>query len=396
MPITVSDSFNRADTAYGTLGSTNSGLTLPWTVSATGWKILSNTAYNDVSTADAAFITTYQKDSDTRIKTSGFNGIGVAFWVQNTTNFWVAYLYSNRYTQNTTFFTCPPCATTTANTCPPCTDCNTNPTTYSGTRSGSSAGPTVSLSCGSCTDGSCSGSCTCNSSANYTISSFNNCGPTCVNRTVRLANCISTGCNPLGTATTSCVSSCSPGSNATCPDRTCGTRNCGATCGYNSRNPRTCSCICNATPGNQNASAGCTVCPSSVANTGCSGTQTRREYIFRVQRIVNGSVSSTPYSNVIRDTTSTATDTIYSIKVITSGNTYQAIGYSDASFTNVYSSGSNTGVLTSSFSDHTLAVGVGMARMPLGNVTPGIGYNFEDFSATYEPLGGDSVGIIQG
>jgi len=81
------------------------------------------------------------------------------------------------------------------------------------------------------------------------------------------------------------------------------------------------------------------------------------------------------------------------IKVITTNGNYQAIGYSDTAMTSV---AVDTGTSASGVSDWQNAIGHGMIRQDMGTAQPNQGYSADNFSLEYEPLGGDSVGIIQG
>ena len=396
--VTVTDAFTRADTAAGTLGSTSGGAVLAWQ-NVTNWNIATNQANNSVATKNPAWINNGAADATISINTTGGNGVGPAFWVQDTNNFWVAYLYSNRYTNSTTAYACPPCSETvypaTNASCSACGDCTTNAPVYAGNRV-SNTGTTNSISCGNPTVGSCTGACGgCTSNLDNNLGSYVSArSGTCTTRTVQNRNCSGTNsCGNLNTATNSCGASCS----TSAPVRTCGftpgctgTANCNTQCGYNSQTNRTCYCGCfTQTAAFQNASAGCSIC--NATNTGCASSETRREYIFRISRVAAGT-ETVVYSNTVLDTTSTNTSIIAAIKVITSGTNVQAIGYSDTAMTTIYH---NSGSQASGYTDNTTAVGVGMVRMDLGTATPGLVYTFDDFSAAYVS-GGDSVGIIQG
>ena len=392
--VTVTDSFNRANTSAGTMGSTDGGATLAWQ-NPTSWYISGNTATNSTTTKDPIWIVNNQADVTVSMTTEGGNGVGPAFWVQNSSNFWVAYLYSNRYSASTTYYTCPPCAETASTSCAVCGDCTTNPTTYTGSRV-SNTGSNATGACANTAVGSCTGSCGgCTSTLDINLGSYVSARTgACTTRTIQNRNCATTNsCGNLNTATNSCGSTCS----TSAPFRSCGpvvcpgTANCNTTCGYTNFTNRTCYCGCNAVPGTQNTSAGCNTCPSSIANTGCAGSETRREYIFRVSRIASGT-ETVVYSNTILDTTSSNTTVLAAIKVITAGTDFRAIGYSDAGMTSIYH---DTGVDPSGYTDNTTTVGVGLARMALGTATPGLVYSMDSFSAAYVS-GGDSVGILQG
>ena len=386
--VTVTDAFTRANTSAGTLGSTEAGAVLAWQ-NVTNWNIATNQANNSVATKNPAWINNGVADATISINTTGGNGVGPAFWVQNLTNFWVAYLFSNRYSNPTTAYACPPCTSTTyaagAGSCSSCGDCNTS---YVGGRV-SNAGSTTTVACSNGT-GSCSGSCTCNSATDYFIANYVSArSSACTNRAVQNRNCSGTNsCGSLNAATNSCGSSCS----TSAPVRTCGfvtctgSVSCSGTCGYTSQTNRACYCGCNAVT---NPSAGCVIC--NAVNAGCASSETRREYIFRISRISAGT-ETVVYSNTILDTTSASTNILGAIKVITSGTNVQAIGYSDSAMTSVYH---DSGTQASGYTDNAAAIGVGMVRMDLGTATPGLVYTIDDFSATYVS-GGDSVGIIQG
>jgi hypothetical protein len=58
--------------------------------------------------------------------------------------------------------------------------------------------------------------------------------------------------------------------------------------------------------------------------------------------------------------------------------------------------GVDTGTLSTGLTDYLASVGHGMIRMDMGTASPNIGYAADTFTLVYEPLGGDSVGIIQG
>ena len=396
---TVTDAFTRANTAAGTLGSTEAGAVLAWQ-NVTNWNISTNQANNAVATKNPTWINTYVGDVTASINTTGGNGVGPAFWVKDASNFWVAYLYSNRYTVSTTYYTCDPgeCSETPSTSCAVCGDCTTNPTTYDGNRV-SNAGTTTTPGCTTTsTLGSCSGNCksSCTSTLDNNLGSYISArGGPCTTRSVQNRNCSGTNsCGSLNAATNSCGTSCS----TTAPVRSCGftpgcvgTANCNTSCGTSTVTNRTCYCGCFAVPGTQNTSAGCNTCPSSVFNTGCAGSYYSREYVFRISRIASG-VETVVYSNTILDTTSSNTTILGAIKVITTGTNVQAIGYSDAAMTTIYH---DSGTQASGYTDNVAAVGVGMARMDLGTATPGLVYTFDDFSANYN-AGGDSVGIIQG
>ena len=396
--VTVTDAFTRANTTAGTLGSTTAGAILPWQ-NVANWNIATNQAQNAVATKNPTWINTYVADATVSINTTSGNGVGPAFWVKDASNFWVAYLYSNRYSNPITAFACPPCANTDyaagTGSCSACGDCTTNAPVYAGNRV-SNAGTTNAISCGNPTVGSCTGACGgCTSNLDINLGSYVSAVATaCTNRAVTNRNCATVNsCGTLNAATNSCAATCS----TTPPVRTCGntpgcsgTAVCSGTCGYNSQTNRTCYCGCfTQTAAYQNASAGCSIC--NAVNTGCASSETRREYIFRISRIASG-VETVVYTNTILDTTSSNTTILGAIKVITSNTNVQAIGYSDSAMTTIYH---DSGSQASGYTDNTAAVGVGMVRMDLGTATPGLVYTFDDFSAAYVS-GGDSVGIIQG
>ena len=99
-----------------------------------------------------------------------------------------------------------------------------------------------------------------------------------------------------------------------------------------------------------------------------------------------------PYNSLYSDTTST-TLSFAAIKVITTNGNFQAIGYSDTAMTTAVK---DSGTIASGVTDYLNTVGCGMIRMDLGTSAPNLGYAVDNFSVTYDPLGGDSVGIIQG
>lgn len=398
MAITVSDTFTRANTSTGTLGSTETGLVLAWQ-NPSSWAIISNTAEVNGTTNSPAWVNTGVADAEISMHTLNGNGPGVAFWVEDNTNFWMAWLRSNRYLASTSV------------TCNSCTDCNCGGCTGTGTFSGgtkntnTSAQTNTSLSCGSCSVGSCAATRNCTNQGNGSASdSYTSaCSGSCVNRTNRTRNCATANtCGTIVNVSSSCVSSCS-GSTL---ERTCGAALCTytspvcgtSTCGYNSRGTRTCTVTCSGYVEGTNAAASCSGGGGSSINSlacqNCGYTTNNNydyEYYLRVDRIVNGSAST--IVNQFYADTAGSTEFFAAMKVITSGNTYRVLGYTSTAMTTAVS---DTGVLTSAFTDHVTALGHGIVLGGLGSASPGSGTSFDNFSVTYEPLAGDSVGVMIG
>lgn len=388
---TVTDSFTRADTSNGTMGSTEAGEILAWQ-NATNWRINSNQAYNDSATISPIWVINNVYDVTASINTVSSNGVGVAFWVKDASNFWVAYMYSNRYQDGSV---CNSCTVFEANCV--CGGCNVNAFTYS--KSTTTAQETFFSGCGSCSAGSCSASaysCQDYGAGTHLLYTYASCGSACVNRTTTNYNCgLKNSCGN-SSSSTSCVSSCSSSSTTRkCGTTTCFASNvsCGGTCAYNGNSNRYCRMVCTVTGGgNTNPANSCNVtyntCPP------CSSTPTyRREYYLRVSRISGGSETSV-YNSLYQDTVSSSIN-FAAIKVITTSGSFQAIGYSDTAMTTVEK---DSGVTASGYNDYLDTVGSGIVRMDLGTAQPGLGYAIDDFSLTYTAAAGgpgDSVGIIQ-
>lgn len=110
-----------------------------------------------------------------------------------------------------------------------------------------------------------------------------------------------------------------------------------------------------------------------------------------MDRIVNGSAST--IVNQLYADTAGSTEFFAAMKVITSGGTYRVLGYTSTAMTTAVS---DTGVLSTAFTDYLLANGHGIVQGGLGSTSPGQGNSFDNFSLTYEPSAGDSVGIMVG
>lgn len=191
---TVSDTFNRANTAVGTLGSTDTG-NLEWQ-NPTNWQIDTNAAKNTQS-SDVAWVITPNPNAEIKIVTGNAaafgNGVGAAFWVEDNQNFWDAYVYSERYTHHQDcsnqcvpgYYTCQSCEF--------CGGGNTNPVTYNAgettTYVGAVACGCVANSHGTC---ECTGTTPSRSTGNVTETA-NVCGD---------ANCSSLSGNNAQTCTT--------------------------------------------------------------------------------------------------------------------------------------------------------------------------------------------------
>lgn len=391
MPVTVSDTFTRANTTNGTLGSTETGLTLAWQ-NATNWRINSNTATNDTTSLSPSWILVSQPSITASITTGSTNGPGVAFWVKDSSNYWFAYMYSNRYVWDTP---CNSCQITEANcACGGCTPIYSYSRTLStgtgSTRSGCNATCAVST-CTTSTAPACN-------SANVGSGTYDTyvsaCGSVCNGKSVDSQVCATTNtCGKITTvnscATTACTTSTSIKKCGTASCAEIGTT-CTGTCAHSSQTNRNCNYTCNQTQNGTNAANSCAVtyntCPPCATST-----VYHREYYLRVGRVSSGSVTY-PYDSLYTDTTS-STISFAAIKVITTNGSFQAIGYSDAAMTTI---AKDSGVVASGVTDYLNTVGCGMIRMDLGSASPNLGYAVDNFSVTYEPLGGDSVGIIQG
>ena len=394
MPITISDTFTRANTTNGTLGSTETGVVLPWQ-NATNWRINTNTATNDSLSASPTWVLLDQPSVTASVLTGSTNGPGVAFWVQDANDYWMAYMYSNRYLDSITTNCSAPCSTTITDCS--CGGCNTNAVTY--TRSLSTgAGNVVAQSCAGCSVTSCGAAPTCTSAGSFNYGTYNSaCGGACVTRSTASQTCATTNTCGSISGTSNCVNACSTSVSI----KKCGTRSCSeigtscstGACGYNSQTNRNCTGNCTKSGGgNVNAPNSCAgtanTCPPCAEG---STNNYRREYYFRVARVVAGSITNV-VDTLYSDTTSSAIS-VAAIKVITTGGSYRAIGYTDTAMTTI---GVDTGTLASAQNDYLASVGHGMIRMDMGTASPNIGYAADTFTLVYEPLGGDSVGIIQG
>ena len=398
MPITVSDTFTRANTTVGTLGSTETGLVLPWQ-NATDFQITSNTAVNDGTTNSPAYIKTQVADATISVSTLSGNGPGIAFWVKDSTNFWMAWLRSNRYLASSTV------------TCNSCTDCACGGCTGTGTYSGgtsttnTAAGSVNALTCGACSTSSCSASRNCTNQGNGSTAGtyVSACGGSCVNRTNRTRNCATANtCGTITNVSSSCASSCTQQSL----ERTCGVALCTytspvcgtSTCGYNSRTNRNCSDVCTGWTQNLNAAATCAGGGGSSINSAacinCGYTTSNNydyEYFVRVDRIVNG--SATTVLNSLYADLGSSTGFFAAIKVVTSGGTFRVYGYTNSAMTTqVYDST----VTASGSTDYLLTDGHGIIQGGLGSTSPGQGNSYDNFSVTYEPSAGDILGIMLG
>lgn len=393
MAITVSDTFTRANTSNGTLGSTETGLTLAWQ-NATNWRINTNTATNDSTSLSPSWVLVSQPSVTASILTGSKNGPGVAFWVKDSLNYWVAYMYSNRYLDSVTTNCETGGCTQTSCSCPgACTTnaINYNRSTTTGTGNSGSIG-----TCVGCSVGSCGTPPTCTSAGSFNYGTYRSaCGGSCTSRTVDNQACATTNTCGSFSSSNTCVNSCTASSSV----KKCGTRSCGeigttcvtaSGCGYNTGTNRNCTGTCTKVGGNVNAALTCAAntcppCPEGSTN------NYRQEYYFRVARVVAGSATNI-VNTLYSDTTSTSIS-VAAIKVITTSGSYRAIGYTDTGMTTI---GVDTTTLASAQTDYLNSVGHGMIRMDMGTSSPNIGYAVDNFAVEYEPLGGDSVGIIQG
>jgi len=128
---TVADTFNRANTAQGTLGSTDTG-NLEWQ-NPTYWEINANSAKN-TETGDVAWVLIPNSNATVGIVTGSGgthgNGVGATFWVEDASNYWIAYVHSERYVFSQDcnnqcvggYYTCTDCDA--------CGGGNVNPVTY--------------------------------------------------------------------------------------------------------------------------------------------------------------------------------------------------------------------------------------------------------------------------
>lgn len=128
---TVADTFNRANTAQGTLGSTDTG-NIPWQ-NPTLWEINTNAAKN-TQTDGVAWVEIPNSNATVGIVTGSGgthgNGVGATFWVEDASNYWIAYVHAERYVFSQTcnnqcvggYYTCQSCEA--------CGGGNVNPVTY--------------------------------------------------------------------------------------------------------------------------------------------------------------------------------------------------------------------------------------------------------------------------
>lgn len=385
MPITISDTFTRANTATGTVGSTETGIVLAWQ-NPTNFSISSNGLLNANNVnSSPIWVVNNVSNATVSMSTGSVNGPGVAFWVKDASNYWCAYLYSNRYNSGST------CNTCTVTDCT-CGGCNVNAVSCS--KSSSSSLIQSFSGCGACSSGSCStgnvGACNQANVGTMDSYTYASCGGGCVNRTSRSRGCSGSSCGTISSST-NCVTSCSAANTSLiCGNNNCNyvSSSCGGACGSTGRSNRNCTVSCSCSGGNTNAANSCTVTSCNLCG---SSPNYRREYFLQVDRI-SGGTRTNHYSNLYSDTTS-STISLDAIKVTTTLGSYQVFGYSDiAMTTQVISS-----VLTSSGqTDYLTAVGHGLVSSPLGSAAPNQGWTFDNFNLTFDPLVGDSVGIIQG
>ncbi len=128
---TVADTFNRTNTAQGTLGSTDTG-NLAWQ-NPTLWEINTNSAKN-TEAGDVAWVAIPNANATVGIVTGSGgthgNGVGAAFWVEDASNYWIAYVHAERYVFSQTcnnqcvggYYTCTDCVA--------CGGGNVNPVVY--------------------------------------------------------------------------------------------------------------------------------------------------------------------------------------------------------------------------------------------------------------------------
>jgi len=153
---TVSDSFNRINTSQGDLGSTDTG-NLPWQ-GTTQWNINSNAANNTQAT-DVAWVEIPNSDAEVGIETGAGsakgNGVGAAFWVKDADDFWIAYVWGERYQDGTTcvggYYECTSCTA--------CGGGNVNPVTWTVGQTNSFV---TNVGCGC--SGNSHGACSCDGS----------------------------------------------------------------------------------------------------------------------------------------------------------------------------------------------------------------------------------------
>lgn len=153
---TVSDTFNRSNTSQGTLGSTDTG-NLAWQ-NATQWNISTNAA-NNTQASDVAWVLIPNPNATVGIVTGSGgthgNGVGATFWVEDATNYWIAYVHAERYVFSQTcsnecvpgYYTCQSCEA--------CGGGNVNPVTYVASDTNSYVS-TVACGCADTNYGTCS------------------------------------------------------------------------------------------------------------------------------------------------------------------------------------------------------------------------------------------------
>lgn len=232
---TVSDTFNRANTSQGTLGSTDTG-NLAWQ-GATYWSILNNAA-NDTQTRDVAWCVIPNADAEVGVETGVGatlgNGVGAAFWVTDASNYWLAYVYGERYQSGTTcvggYYSCTSCTA--------CGGGNTNPVTWTSGQSNTFVS-NVACGCTANTHGTCS--CSANGTASRSAGTVTETEIVC-----GTANCE----QPAGANAESCGSNqvtnptnynpIVPGTKTggTVANQPCSTYNSAKTNGYNAGNPK--------------------------------------------------------------------------------------------------------------------------------------------------------------
>lgn len=148
----AADTFNRSNTSLGTMGSTDTG-SLAWQ-GATNWQIDGNAA-KSVEVGDVCWVVIPNADAEIGIETGAStthgNGVGASFWVEDASNYWIAYVHGERYQDGTTcvggYYSCQSCTA--------CGGGNVNPVVYT---SGQTNTYVQDLGCGcsTTTHGSCS------------------------------------------------------------------------------------------------------------------------------------------------------------------------------------------------------------------------------------------------
>ena len=153
---TVADTFNRTNTSQGTLGSTDTG-NLAWQ-NPTLWEINTNAAKNTDSSG-VAWVEIPNSDATVGIVTGSGgthgNGVGATFWVEDSTNYWIAYVHAERYVFSQTCnnecvggnYTCTDCVA--------CGGGNVNPVVYVASDTNSYVS-TVACGCADTNYGTCS------------------------------------------------------------------------------------------------------------------------------------------------------------------------------------------------------------------------------------------------